>query len=489
MSLFEGALGAPLSLVENLEPTSACSPRVSIALRLVGAIERAHGLLKVFIKDGRPISRTSDARRALRVLHALLSDEDGAIHGAQIGVHGTLASLADFRSPASAESDDDVAAAAAEAIVATVAALPPGWGFPRKKCIDDDALPLPPFIFPCSAWAALPATDDDLIGDWLGRQGTCELAPADIPAALIRVVPAWVHRLSGQEHVGQLLWPAAIVLGRWLAAHRAVLLGRGEERRRVLELGSGPGLSGIVAGLCIAAAAAPTTGGESPPPSVVLSDFEPFVLRNLRYNAALNDAPAGSPGVFAVERLDWTELTSRGGDAEGGMEHAGQQYDVILGSDIVCCATDATLVAETLACTLRRPSDASPRGGVALLCFPPPRSRFGVDALEPALRVAGLWSTHRRMHASFTAEGSAAALATAGDVLRTGAGSATGVAGSPVIGAAGVADGSSSRPRSASLAAAAVGSGHEAEIELWVVAHTAPGGAGLEVAPPLAQRS
>lgn len=478
MSLFEDALGAPLSLVESLEPTSACSPRVSIALRLVGAIERAHGLLKEFIEDGRPIGRIGDARRALRVLHVLLSDEDGAIHGAQIGVHSTLASLADFRSPSAVDSDDDVAAAAAEAIVATVAALPPGWGFPRKKCIDDDALPLPPFIFPCSAWAALPATDVDLIGNWID-QGTCEPAPAYIPAALIRVVPAWVHRLSSQEHVGQLLWPAAIVLGRWLAAHRAVLQGKGGERPRILELGSGPGLTGIVAGLCIAAAAAPTTGVESPPPSVVLSDFEPFVLRNLRYNAALNDAPAGAPRAFAVERLDWTELTS---GAEGGLG----QFDVILGSDLVCCDADATLVAETLACTLRRPcSDASPRGGVALLCFPPPRSRFGIDALEPALRAAGLWFTHRRMHASFTAEGSAAALATPGDLLRTGAGSATGVAGPPLLGAAEAADGSSStRPRSASLAAAGVGSGHEAEIELWVVAHTAPGSTGLEGARP-----
>ena len=205
-------------------------PRLRVTLRLAGFLERTHSALRAFVKGGQPSTDIISVCRTLNLLRSVLQDEDVSIHAAQLGMHATLAQLA-------AAGEASVSSAASEAIVSTVNALPPEWGFPRKCSLDDDALPDPPFVFPCGAWAALPPTDADLIGDWLPSVANCDpdiaLHHYNIPDAFLRVVPSWVHKLSGQEHVGQLLWPAAVILSRWLAANRAVLQGR------VLELGSG----------------------------------------------------------------------------------------------------------------------------------------------------------------------------------------------------------------------------------------------------------
>lgn len=455
---------------------SLATPRLRVALRLSGFIEHAHAILQGYQKDGRPAAATRRVTSVLVALRDVISDEDSAIHAAQLGVHVTLAALANARE--ADDADADVPSAASDAIVATVGALPPGWGFPRRRClrVDDGMLPQAPFVFPCGVWAAQPPVDADLIRDWLPCEDAADGGDAPVPSAFLRVVPSWVHRLGGQEHVGQLLWPAAVILSRWIAAHRAVL----QRGRRVLEIGSGPGLTGIVAGLCMASARDSTGAAAAAP--VVLSDFEPFVLRNLRYNAALNaaaaspaaaGAPDGASPHFAVERLDWTEVARAdqqrqlplqeeaeddGGAAVDGSRPATREpFDVIVGSDIVCCASDAALVAATIAALLRRPCPAAPRGGVALLCFPPLDVRYGVDALPPALWREGLWHTRRRMHAAFTAGGSAAALATAADLMG--------------------ADAARSDDEEGSRGAAepaAVGGGHEASNELWVVAHAGP---------------
>lgn len=47
----------------------------------------------------------------------------------------------------------------------------------------------------------------------------------------------------GQSAVGHILWPSAVVLSEWMRKHPQVFQGR----RRVLELGAGLGLCGLVA--------------------------------------------------------------------------------------------------------------------------------------------------------------------------------------------------------------------------------------------------
>ena len=83
------------------------------------------------------------------------------------------------------------------------------------------------------------------------------------------------QRLLSQEDVGQMLWPAARVLARWLlrTAPGWLPTSIAPVDCRLLELGAGIGLTGL--------AAAQIVG------SVSLTDFQPAVLANLDYNAAL----------------------------------------------------------------------------------------------------------------------------------------------------------------------------------------------------------
>lgn len=423
-----------------------------------GFIERAQSTLQNFLSGA---DSGEKAVCTLRDLTSVLSDEDASIHAAQIGLHAELQQCLHAAS-------EDVAALAADAIGATVEALPPGWGFPRGRRLGGE-LPAPPFTFPVGSWCRVDATlDSDFLDPWLGHQtASSEQRGAldggslvEVPDVFLRVVPSWVHRLSGQEHVGQLLWPSAVVLSRWLAVHRAVLRGG----RSVLELGSGPGLVGLVAARCMdldsrelsedTCTRGSISDSEPGNPSheggarVVLTDFEPFVLRNLKYNARLNES-GGSLRV-AVQELDWEACRSP----------ASVRYDIILGSDVVCCNKDAELLAGAIAALLRQPATPDDPGGVGIFCFPPPHIRFGVDHIAPALEREGLQCTHRRMRAEFCAGGSAAALAAT--VGRPGE-EAPCLAQPPQFVPA------ATFAASNELTAAAVAGGHEDEIELWVV--------------------
>ncbi len=106
-----------------------------------------------------------------------------------------------------------------------------------------------------------------------------------------------------------MLWPAARVLARWLLRTAPGWLPSSIEplNCRLLELGAGIGLTGL--------AAAQVVG------SVCLTDFQPAVLANLEYNAALvrdsssaartSEATALPNGhKVDVSHLDWMKLES-----------------------------------------------------------------------------------------------------------------------------------------------------------------------------------
>lgn len=187
---------------------------------------------------------------------------------------------------------------------------------------------------------------------------------------LVRLVK---ERQQSQFDVGFQMWPAAVILSRWLCRNPHVLGGR-----RVLEVGSGLGLCGIVAAHMAA--------------DVTLSDFNPVVLKALEANVALNagwdvvqkslDSPSEvksmgghcsqhvrldcgrrvegkrttvaieSPGMVRVRHLDWDKLDvpqEAGSSASNHMEGVPpldgrgdlgvdkkDRFDVIIASDHIC---------------------------------------------------------------------------------------------------------------------------------------------------------
>lgn len=124
-----------------------------------------------------------------------------------------------------------------------------------------------------------------------------------------------------------ILWESAIALAEWLIEHPDWVRGK-----RVLELGAGVGLCGLVAHALGA--------------QVVQSDYQPDALALCAYNARLNGFPP--PAQLLMDWRDW--------------QHP-HRYEVILGSDLLY---DRTLHAPLLRVLER----ALMPTGVALLTDP-----------------------------------------------------------------------------------------------------------------------
>ncbi|KAF0701256.1 Aste57867_8250 [Aphanomyces stellatus] len=152
------------------------------------------------------------------------------------------------------------------------------------------------------------------------------------PVVMIRAVK---RRMTGQPKTGYLLWGAAVILARWIHLHRDLFHGRS-----VLEVGSGLGLSGIVAG--------------SYSDKTTLTDYQQDTLNALAYNVALNQT---APRV-----------------------------DMVIASDIICDPTTAEGFCNVIKTRLR-PS------GVAYLVNATSHSRFGVVRLQELLRDAPFETT------------------------------------------------------------------------------------------------
>lgn len=99
------------------------------------------------------------------------------------------------------------------------------------------------------------------------------------------------------------LWPAAVLLARFVAANPALVAGRS-----CVDAGCGLGLSSLVAASCGA--------------RVLGFDYEPEALAFARANAALNLGPDAAQPLFAV--MDWRSPALPRGGAE-----------VLLGADIL----------------------------------------------------------------------------------------------------------------------------------------------------------
>jgi len=269
----------------------------------------------------------------LMLVSTLCKDCDAALEFGLRGLHPLLSRLA---RTCSGEILDLVYVT----VQAAASGLPPGHTFPMERGLEGNYPPHPHLLH--------------------------------LPSITLQVRCDTSIRLHSQGDVGRLLWPAAMVMSRWLLRTAPAWLppSTSPAACRLLELGAGVGVTGL--------AAAQMVG------HVTLTDNDPAVLANLHYNAALvrdrshptgpvsipTDLPQGH--TLEVQTLDWKALSQ-----------CTEKYDVIIGSDIVCCEADGAAVAGVVASLL------APNGQAHLL-LPPAFVRYGVELLERKAKALGL---------------------------------------------------------------------------------------------------
>ncbi|XP_057673313.1 protein-lysine N-methyltransferase EEF2KMT isoform X2 [Corythoichthys intestinalis] len=139
--------------------------------------------------------------------------------------------------------------------------------------------------------------------------------------------------LISEGTTGLVTWEAALYLAEWALDHPHAF-----NSRKVLELGSGAGLTGIA--LCRSCA----------PLSYIFSDCHPSVLRRLRDNLNLNglNETNCTRTEITVEELDWTDVTKeRLNDISA---------DVLIAADVVYDPEVVMVLVELLSKFLNRGS-------------------------------------------------------------------------------------------------------------------------------------
>ena len=159
-------------------------------------------------------------------------------------------------------------------------------------------------------------------------------------------------RQTGQDDVGFVMWPSAVVLALFVALKPALVRGKS-----VLELGAGCGLTGLV---CGAAGAA----------SVVATDFSPLVLANLDLNVRINELA----DRVSTELLDFYQQsgTSAAGWLSPGSDGPRPPAQVVVAADVICKDSDAGAAARSV-------FDCLAVGGEAFVVSGTGDHRFGVD--------------------------------------------------------------------------------------------------------------
>ncbi|CEG43555.1 Predicted methyltransferase [Plasmopara halstedii] len=132
-----------------------------------------------------------------------------------------------------------------------------------------------------------------------------------IAGKAIRIDQAWQSDGRGGTTLGYgaSVYDAAIALSLYLVDHPDLVKGN-----RIIELGCGPGLVGVVA-------------AHLEPKSVVITDGDSASVALTQHNVHLNNLSAD---ICTVEKYIW-------GDLEHHLVSMHAPYDVIIGADIVAC--------------------------------------------------------------------------------------------------------------------------------------------------------
>ncbi len=388
--------------------------RGSLATALVFTVFlRTDGLLSCLV-DGLKKLAAKDIHEPCPILQlvcAVCNDIDCALEFGMRGGHSQLQRLLTQAAMLPEQESDDFThpmELLADTIGACSQALPEGYSFPVSPTLPDAYEHVPAmFVFDGS-------DPSNTAGD-ISQETNTKL--------YLLVRQEWSKRMESQADVGQVLWPAAEIMSRWAASG---VCSQWQRRgyKSVLELGAGMGLTGLLIAHYM--------------PQVVLTDFNPVVLRNLHYNAVLNTVHQGTqeaqprsqdtgtaralPSVFPkehtvlVRRLDWSLPNSRdpplsavrealpplpagssgpqgsrvqstewGADLHPDLDGC-DSFDVIIGSDMICCREDAEHVAKAVSQWLSA-------SGTAYFMLPPSRVRWGVQFFQPAAEALGLQVT------------------------------------------------------------------------------------------------
>ena len=138
---------------------------------------------------------------------------------------------------------------------------------------------------------------------------------------------------AAEDTTGLGVWPASLILARWLVTQRKELL----DDATVVELGCGCAVPGLAAAL------------HGRPKAVHLTDLNPETLANAQENVQLNKEHFLVPDTAAcvhVTAMDWGDEASYPAGAMGAV-------DVVLGSDLVYQKSLAPLLSQVLLKLLR----------------------------------------------------------------------------------------------------------------------------------------
>lgn len=209
-----------------------------------------------------------------------------------------------------------------------------------------------------------------------------ELAPGDpnLGGAVDPEREAAFHERAGDDITGLSVWASAVMLGRWVQENAGLLSGKD-----CLELGAGAGLGGLAA--CVLPAPAAAT--------VCLSDFADATMDNLNHNIGANCKPSGDEAwvsaggtAVTVAYMDWDQPATwpraKSPQQPGGAEpepEPPQQYDVLLGADLLYTRSYARKIANVAAALLRP-------GGTLVITTP--LNRAGYETLLASIPTT--WS-------------------------------------------------------------------------------------------------
>ncbi len=188
---------------------------------------------------------------------------------------------------------------------------------------------------------------------------------------LVNQVP---DRQTAQKDVGFVMWPSAVVLSRWLISNPHEL-----HEKTVLELGAGCGLTGLVAAKIIDEYKQQQQQQQKDTfGSVILSDFNATVVKNISGNIALND-------LHNVAKNEGLDFYQQDPSSNGRLTIEGTQedpVDLVLAADVICQPEDAFACARSISAALKE-------GGKALVVSADSKHRFGVEKLEEACGAVG----------------------------------------------------------------------------------------------------
>jgi len=229
------------------------------------------------------------------------------------------------------------------------------------------------------------------------ESSTRQRAPSSPTATRRRkraAVPILLHDAPMQDHVsvGVQTWGSAILLGREMSLSPSAFgLFPGpstpsDRGVRVLELGAGTGLLGILCRkLLDLRMASSAVEGDKYPGLVVATDYHHDVLANLKVCVDLNfppRVPTATGGVVAtkleheddgvkIAKLDWTSFPAYMAGRTAGLlvneednadvgQYVGESFDLVLASDCVYDPTHAKLLRDVAGWVLRLPDESNP---------------------------------------------------------------------------------------------------------------------------------